>query len=68
MTAQRQQRDSKGADITVRCLKKERERIKKAARSCEESLNKFMLLAALDRAHNTELFHGKESNNGTKQI
>ena len=62
MTSQRQQRDSKGSDITVRCLKRERERIKRAARSCDETLNKFMLLAALDRAHNVEL--GKEASNG----
>jgi uncharacterized protein (DUF1778 family) len=48
VTAKRQQRDSsRGADITVRCLKRERERIKWAARSEGQTLNRFMLDAAL---------------------
>jgi uncharacterized protein (DUF1778 family) len=50
VTAQRQQRDSRGADITIRCLKKERERIKRAARSEGQTLNRFMLDAALVEA------------------
>jgi uncharacterized protein (DUF1778 family) len=50
VTAQRHQRDSKGADITIRCLKKERERIKRAARNEGQTLNRFMLDAALVEA------------------
>jgi uncharacterized protein (DUF1778 family) len=54
VTAQRQQRDSRGADITIRCLKKERERIKRAARYDGQTLNRFMLDAALVEAMRVE--------------
>jgi hypothetical protein len=61
VTAQRQQRDSRGADITIRCLKKERERIKRAARIEGKSLNRFMLDTAISAAVMIEYMSGNKT-------
>jgi hypothetical protein len=61
VTAQRQQRDSRGADITIRCLKKERERIKRAARNAGKTLNRYMLDAALSATLIAEYMSGNKT-------